>query len=92
MYDTRVFVKRPGESFSSRSSHLNSAYRSPFKRRQLTSSIVEYRKDGKTFIRPRLEMDCMPPEPDGFACYPVIDPVDTTYREELDIPQWTGSD
>ncbi|KAI1752471.1 hypothetical protein F4782DRAFT_530338 [Xylaria castorea] len=52
----------------------------------------EFRKDGKTFIRPRLEMDCMPPDPDGFAAYPVRDPVDTTYREELGIPRWTGSD
>ncbi|KAI0866518.1 hypothetical protein F4860DRAFT_508915 [Xylaria cubensis] len=52
----------------------------------------EFQKDGKTFIRPRLEMNCMPPESNGFSMYPVRDPVDSTYREELGIPRWTGSD
>ncbi|KAI0549070.1 hypothetical protein F4679DRAFT_584862 [Xylaria curta] len=52
----------------------------------------EFRKDGKTFIRPRLLSDCMPPDPDGFSVYPVRDPIDSTYREELGIPRWTGSD
>ncbi|KAI0444754.1 hypothetical protein F4803DRAFT_548795 [Xylaria telfairii] len=52
----------------------------------------EFQRDGKTFIRPRLDWDCMPPAPDGFACYPVPDPVETTYREELGVPRWDGSD
>ncbi|KAI0404467.1 hypothetical protein F4802DRAFT_230428 [Xylaria palmicola] len=43
-------------------------------------------KDGKTFVRLRLQENCEAPPP-GFACYPDPDPCQNTYRQELMIPE-----